>query len=742
MAQSGWCSRWKQLLGVATVPATEFADKCKELIAEPSRDDHPLSTGDNSTWKRWFKVKETENTITQDVHRAFPEMPFFRDAGVQDALARILLVYALEHPALSYRQGMHEVAGAILYFVHEELGGGQLQHPLDERTKEDAHALFRGVMKFLAEWYQFAPADDNKASSEAMPVIQRCHQFFEVHLRVCDEELFQHLRQLEIEPNIFGIRWLRLLFLREFPLHDIPQLWDVIFQDRHDILSAPDHTGRADPLELVDYICAELFTGIRDKYDFGACWTALMKYTSPLTLPEIIARAQASRRKLKPAVDKLIAERSRAPRSMQPAILGPPSSSTDLQVPSKHSASRSYDARNGPPAEHMQQRRRSDAGIANLGDLGRIVKATISHVRQRSESQEALTAMRDMPHSLSANNADSSASTSALDGSRMNMMTLPRRGPPVAAPEPATPSRLSVRMSKTEERLYWQQQAAALLDQHIGRLSAATAAVGSAGSGVGGEQQLLDDLVLLRDVLSDGKDVKELYDRMQALRAAGASRPVVLSTINPGRGFSSMASWSAQQQPTVKLDYDFPTPGLVQGRPAVRPDAFISASPPTKPAATPTVETAAEPSQDAVVIPVKRNARPRKSLETLYGTTLGSLASLSSVNVDDTIDDDDEEEEEEEEESESSTMSEQASESAADKSLASASSIAPEPTPPTTMAAASAGVGAITAETATTAAAAKKGNLREYDFIFGGSNDKRRNVFAGVSDEDMFSSSK
>ena len=36
-----------------------------------------------------------------------------------------------------------------------------------------------------------------------------------------DPELVEHLKRLEIEPQIFLLRWIRLLFCREFDLEEL-----------------------------------------------------------------------------------------------------------------------------------------------------------------------------------------------------------------------------------------------------------------------------------------------------------------------------------------------------------------------------------------------------------------------------------------------------------------------------------------------------------------------------------------
>merc|ERR1712071_632583 len=46
-----------------------------------------------------------------------------------------------------------------------------------------------------------------------------------------DRELYVHLQYNDIIPQVYGIRWLRLLFGREFPLQDFLIVWDAIFAD-------------------------------------------------------------------------------------------------------------------------------------------------------------------------------------------------------------------------------------------------------------------------------------------------------------------------------------------------------------------------------------------------------------------------------------------------------------------------------------------------------------------------------
>lgn len=85
-------------------------------------------------------------------------------------------------------------------------------------------------------------------------------------LRRYDEKLFNHLRELKILPQIYGIRWMRLLFIREFQMEDLLVIWDAIF---------------ADDFGLCDYIFAAMLVVIRGillASDYADCLNHLMRY--------------------------------------------------------------------------------------------------------------------------------------------------------------------------------------------------------------------------------------------------------------------------------------------------------------------------------------------------------------------------------------------------------------------------------------------------------------------------------
>lgn len=99
---------------------------------------------------------------------------------------------------------------------------------------------------------------DGGASIRRRPEIEVVEQLNYVKNKILIKEdlhLHNHLLKLDIPLAIFGVRWLRLLFGREFALQDLLLLWDAIF-------------GEGDELGLVNYIVVAMLIRIRDKCRF------------------------------------------------------------------------------------------------------------------------------------------------------------------------------------------------------------------------------------------------------------------------------------------------------------------------------------------------------------------------------------------------------------------------------------------------------------------------------------------
>ena len=85
----------------------------------------------------------------------------------------------------------------------------------------------------------------------------------------------------KIYSQLYGLRWMRLLFGREFPLKDMLTIWDAL-------LASPDFAG------MVEYICVAMLLYIRDALlcnDHTGCLTLLMRYPETHDVQLFVQRA-------------------------------------------------------------------------------------------------------------------------------------------------------------------------------------------------------------------------------------------------------------------------------------------------------------------------------------------------------------------------------------------------------------------------------------------------------------------
>ncbi|KAJ2686257.1 hypothetical protein GGH99_003534 [Coemansia sp. RSA 1285] len=257
---------------------------------------HPLSLDEDSPWTQYHRDQELRTTIAQDVGRTFPDQAYFRAPRVRRVMGDILFVYARMHSALRYRQGMHELLGPLLMLVDGDsvdIGGGAdpwfLGSVVARRFVEhDAFALFDRLMRLCAPWYQTPGGADGhrvRAAEARAPIVAQCYGLLE-KLATVDPRLAAHLRGLDIEPQLFGIRWYRLLFSREFArLDDVVVLWGMLFAD-------PAGGGGGAALRLADWVGVVLLLANRRRLLLaGDCADAL---GTLLHLPPLPSPAQDS----------------------------------------------------------------------------------------------------------------------------------------------------------------------------------------------------------------------------------------------------------------------------------------------------------------------------------------------------------------------------------------------------------------------------------------------------------------
>ncbi|KAF2072186.1 hypothetical protein CYY_006506 [Polysphondylium violaceum] len=96
------------------------------------------------------------------------------------------------------------------------------------------------------------PSSAARDESKLNEVVLKCKYIHSTLLKQKDQELFHHLESLEIEPQIYLLRWIRLLFGREFHFEDVLNIWDSIF-------------AYGESLLLIDYYCISMLVYIREQ---------------------------------------------------------------------------------------------------------------------------------------------------------------------------------------------------------------------------------------------------------------------------------------------------------------------------------------------------------------------------------------------------------------------------------------------------------------------------------------------
>ncbi|XP_014373438.1 TBC1 domain family member 5 isoform X3 [Alligator sinensis] len=269
---------------------------------------NPLSQDEGSLWNKFFQDKELRAMIEQDVTRTFPEMQYFQQENVRKILTDVLFCYARENEQLLYKQGMHELLAPIVFILHCDhqafLHASEAAQPSEEMKvllnpeylEHDAYAMFTHLMETAEHWFSTFEHDSQKerdAMMTPMPfarpqdlgpsiaIVTKVNQIQDHLLKKHDIELYMHLNRLEIAPQIYGLRWVRLLFGREFPLQDLLVVWDALFAD-------------SITLDLVDYIFVAMLLYIRDALissNYQTCLGLLMHYPPIGDVHSLILRA-------------------------------------------------------------------------------------------------------------------------------------------------------------------------------------------------------------------------------------------------------------------------------------------------------------------------------------------------------------------------------------------------------------------------------------------------------------------
>jgi TBC1 domain family member 5 len=188
---------------------------------------------------------------------------------------------------------MHEILAVIIWTLEnsdgsskrEESDGEVLTSPILEPVpisgalsnilsksyvEHDAYVLFSAVMVHLGQLYvandvydeppreglsadevaEFALSKSDAVGDEKPPIVLTlCNEIQHRRLRAADRAVHHNLAALTIEPQLYGLRWTRLLFCREFPMAVVHRLWDAMFAALY-FKAQPDTSDSGSPFAV------------------------------------------------------------------------------------------------------------------------------------------------------------------------------------------------------------------------------------------------------------------------------------------------------------------------------------------------------------------------------------------------------------------------------------------------------------------------------------------------------------
>ncbi|BAM42281.1 uncharacterized protein TOT_040000650 [Theileria orientalis strain Shintoku] len=260
---------------------------------------HPLAPAETNPWAMSQMTKEMMDEIWQDVERTYQERTLFQNDSVRKTLQRILFVWSMEHDYISYKQGMNELLAIIYIVCYRDQDRSVVEHneesfqhyktifsDLPKDIEADSYTLFNCLMtKDLQIMYDISALKHFNKLKASLPnppnqIIARCNHIYNDLLKECDFVLYAHLKNIELEPHLFLIRWIRLIFSREFNVNETLNLWDFLLSDYYFELKSGGESQQF-PFQSIDFFSVAMIIFVKQNLmenDINYCLQRLFKY--------------------------------------------------------------------------------------------------------------------------------------------------------------------------------------------------------------------------------------------------------------------------------------------------------------------------------------------------------------------------------------------------------------------------------------------------------------------------------
>ena len=249
-----------------------------------SKTDDPLNAS-SSPQLHDHIIEEMEllKTIILDIDRLFPGEKYFNSLTPSSLeskrqLIELLFVWSKCNPQVGYKQGFHEIMGLMYINLYREA----INVPNDSTISKDdlkilslydkhylRHDLFTLFNRFMVLGGIIGRFYENES------VLWKSIESINVNLMKIDQLIHYNLiSKLKLESQLWAIRYLRLLLLRELGnnLETTSLLWDKLVSIQKSISSIPD---------LITFLIIGLLIRVKTELitcDFSECLSLLLHY--------------------------------------------------------------------------------------------------------------------------------------------------------------------------------------------------------------------------------------------------------------------------------------------------------------------------------------------------------------------------------------------------------------------------------------------------------------------------------
>jgi len=318
---------WRLLLGC--ISPTSVSSWTSQVALARSRWREALRDAGGD--KELLRKGKAAEQVRKDLNRLNSDSKFFADEAIKDQMLRILVVWDHLNPDPGYRQGMHELVAPLLYVISIDTnhsladkpfpsplaapppipsnpalkGQGNPRTPLAamglakclldaKETEADTFCMFCKLMDVLKPLYSLMGGARRESRTGRMvdvktPMTEKAARIQNMLLKAKAPRLHSHLKMQMVEPQLYLIRWLRLLFAYEFHLHDLVEVWDHVLSS-----AVRMGSGTHADLPMIDYIALAMLLHKKQTLMGGGnseCLMILMKYKVKNDAHDILSKA-------------------------------------------------------------------------------------------------------------------------------------------------------------------------------------------------------------------------------------------------------------------------------------------------------------------------------------------------------------------------------------------------------------------------------------------------------------------